>query len=99
MGSSRLRRSPPDRHLRLRGADADRTAHWADRARGAKGSVKRRSIPRTCRPAFNAHKFTRHNIFNELAALLRNFCLHQVPAPYVKSRELLMQTKVAQKRG
>ena len=42
MGHPRLRRSPSDRQLRLRGADADRTAHRRDRARRAKGSVTRR---------------------------------------------------------
>ena len=37
VGHPRLQRSPSERDLRLRGADADRTAYRGDRARGAAG--------------------------------------------------------------
>ena len=61
MGHPHLQRSPSDRHLRLRGADADRTAYRGDRSRGAAGCGAVAPVrPRSATPqGASAAKFAR----------------------------------------
>ena len=78
MGPSHLRRSPSDRHLRLRGADADRTAHRGDRPRGAKGSLAPEPFRRN-RPLREKAHSSRSSIFSATYLLLCATFLYHAP--------------------
>src|ERR1700722_19238342 len=78
MGPSHLRRSPSDRHLRLRGADADRTAHRGDRPRGAKDSLTHDPFRRN-RPSEKKRTSSRSPIFSATYLLLCATFLYHAP--------------------